>query len=373
MKISIITTVNHNVGDDFVREGIKFLLKKALNRDDIEFFHVHKHSPITSRNGFEWFRYNRIAHKVDRILPFRLTKDKILDSDILIQSGAPVYWCHPTTHCCENEWYQPLIKERWLKFNREAPLLNLAAGSCQKYHSDGTEFCKSCNIYIKEFFQFSSLTTVRDKLAKKILNNVGLDADVIPCTSIFAIDEYGLKDEGNEYVVINYMKGGGHYTFGQRIDFEKYRKEFAKFYFDLKKKENVVVSCHNEKEVKEILELDPKANVFFKKDDYFAYMKFYSKAKFGIMNRVHGAFLIASYGKPSIIIGSDSRARMAEEIGLRSYFVNNVNYNILMKEYERLKEESEKGIYNEKFKKIKDDALNKYTSKLRATLKDYIK
>ena len=30
MKVSIITTVNHNVGDDFVREGITYLLKQKF-------------------------------------------------------------------------------------------------------------------------------------------------------------------------------------------------------------------------------------------------------------------------------------------------------------------------------------------------------
>jgi polysaccharide pyruvyl transferase WcaK-like protein len=298
------------------------------------------------------------------MLPIKWTSDKILDADLIIQSGAPVYWCHniPNTHCYNNEWYKPLIKKRWLKYKKNIPLLNLAAGTCQRYYSDGTEFCDKCNNYIKEFYEYSTITTVRDTLAKKVLNNIGLDVKVIPCSSIFAIDEYDLKDEGEEYVVVNYMKGGGHYTFGQNIDFEKYKKEFTKFYFELKEKENVIISCHNQKEVNEALEFDPNAKIFYKKDDYLAYMKFYSKAKFGIMNRVHGAFMMASFGKPSIIIGNDSRARMAEEIGLKSYFVNEIDYDLLKKEYEFLKNGADN--FKDRFKEIKEKAFNDYMEKL---------
>jgi len=367
MKISIITTVNHNIGDDFVREGIKYLMKQYFKSkgfsENIEFQNIHKHSPITTRYGFEWFRNLKFSRYVDKVLPKSFTRDRILEADIIIQSGAPVYWCHDEGggHCYNNEWYKPLIKERFLK-NKNAIFLNLAAGTCQRYYSDGNEFCENCKVYIKELYELCKVTTVRDTLAKIVLERLGLSVPVIPCSSIFAIDEYGIKNSGEEYVVVNYMKGGGHYTFGQNIDFKKYKDEFNKFYFDLKKKENVIISCHNQKEVKEALELDPNANIFYKKNDYLEYMKFYSKAKFGIMNRIHGAFMIASFGKPSIIIGSDSRARMAEEIGLRSYFVNEINYKILMDEYEFLKSDATN--YAIKLKKIKNKAFNDYMKEL---------
>jgi len=367
MKIAMITTVNHNVGDDFVREGIKYLIKQYFIskgiKEKIEFQNIHKHSPITTRYGFEWLRNLRVSRIVDRIIPKNLSRDRILEADIVIQSGAPVYWCHEVGggHCYNNEWYKPLIQERFLR-NKNAKLLNIAAGTCQRYYSDGSEFCDKCKAYIKEFYEYANITTVRDRLAKRVLNNIGLDVKVIPCSSIFAIDEHNIKNSGEEYVVVNYMRGGGHYTFGQKIDFERYKKEFTKFYFELKKKENVIISCHNQKEVNEALEFDPEANIFYKKNDYLAYMKFYSKAKFGIMNRVHGAFMMASFGKPSIIIGNDSRAKMASEIGLKSYFVNDINYKVLMDEYEFLKTGAND--YEKRFKKIKNKAFNDYMNEL---------
>jgi hypothetical protein len=363
MKISIITTVDHNVGDDFVREGIKYLMRQNFQNENIEFQNIHKHSPITTRYGYEDIRYLRLSSRIDKIIPKSWSKDRVFEADILVQSGAPVYWCHEVGggHCYNNEWYKPLIKERFLK-NKNTKLLNLAAGTCQTYHSDGNEFCEKCNAYIEEFYGLADVTTVRDALSKAIFKKNDIDAPVIPCSSIFAIDEHSLKDEGEEYIVVNYMKGGAHYTFGQKINFEKWESEFKKFYFELKERERVVISCHNQKEVDGALELDPKAEIFYVKDDYLAYMKFYSKAKFGIMNRVHGAFIMASYGKPSVVIGNDSRARMVEEIGLKHYFVNDINYDILNKECEFLK--SGAGNFSERFKEIKEKALSDYMKAL---------
>lgn len=361
--VAIITTVDHNVGDDFVREGIKYLIRQTFKNTPIEFLHVHKHSPITTRKHFEWFRYLRLSRKVDKLLPLGLTKGRILEADIVIQSGAPVYWCHDSdqSHCCDNEWYEPLIKRRFEK-NKKAKLINLAAGSCQRYHSDGTEFCDRCNAFIREFYELSTLTTLRDNLSQKILGHIGLEAQVIPCSSIFAIDEHGITNGGEEYVVVNYMKGGAHYTFGQNIDFEKWQREFRKFYFELKQTENVTFSCHNQKEVDEALEIDPDANIFYEKDDYVAYLRFYSKAKYGIMNRVHGAFILGSFGKPSILIGNDSRAKMFSEIGMDSIFVNDASYEVLKQNLEFI--QSGANNFADRFQKIKNQARADYMKAL---------
>jgi hypothetical protein len=361
MNVAIITTVDHNIGDDFVREGIKYLLTQYFKGETLTFESIHKHVPITARRGFERARNNRIFSRVDKFLPLGFTGDRIREADLVVQSGAPVYWCHTVGggHCADNEWFVPLIRKRFVR-NPRARFINLAAGTCQRYHSDGTEFlnCEKCRDYIRELYELSTVTTVRDTLAQDVLRLLGIEAPVIPCSSIFAIDEHGLKNEGEEYVVVNYMQGGAHYTFGQNIDFNKWEDTFKTFYFELKKKEKVIFSCHNEKEVEVARTIDPGAEIFYQKDDYLAYMKFYARAKFGIMNRVHGAFLMASYGKPSIVIGNDSRARMVEEIGLESIFVNDVDVDILNDRYEYLKAGADN--FKERFAEIKRKAYDDY-------------
>ena len=366
MKISIITTVNHNIGDDFVREGIIYLFKQKFKNTTLNFELIHKHSPITTRYGFEWFRNYRFSKYVDRVLPLSLSKDRVLEADILVQSGAPVYWCHPETggpYCSDNEWFNPLIKRRYLKTAFKTPFLNLAAGTCQKYDSDGSEFDsrKSCQDYIKELQGLTKVTTVRDKLAKKVLNNMGFDVSVTPCSSIFAPESLGIEIGNPEYVALNYMKGGGHYIFGQKIDSKKWENNFKRFYKTISKFEKCIFVCHNQDEVMNAKKIDPNANIFIS-HDYKDYIKFYSKAKFGIMNRVHGAFLIASFGRPAVVIGNDSRVKMSEEIALSYTFVNNADLDWLLVQYEYLKKGGDN--YSQKFNGIKKKAYNDYQEAL---------
>lgn len=360
MKIAFITTVDHNVGDDFVREGLTYLLRQHFKGQNISFSSVHKHAPISTRMGFEKVKDLSFSEKWDNRLPLWITPDKIMSADLVVQSGAPVYWYHRnlTNSVTHNEWYGPLIKRRFLK-NKSAMLFNIAAGSCQTFFSDGSEFQESKEVcdYIREFYELSSVTTLRDSLSGKVFGQLGLDAPVIPCSSIFAIDEYGLRPETPEYVVVNYMAGGAHYTFNQPIDFDKWKKEFTDFYYDLKKTEKVIFSCHDEKEVAEAKQIDPDAQIFYSKS-FLEFMKFYAKAKYGVMNRVHGGFLIASYGRPSIVIGNDSRARMASEIGVRNYFVNDASRDMLNREVELLRKETSS--YPDKFARIKQAAYSDY-------------
>ncbi len=360
MRVSIITTVNHNVGDDFVRDGIIFLLRQHFGRADFDIELIHKHSPITTRHGFEWFRNQAYSSRVDRFLPLWVTRDRILEADIVVQSGAPVYWCNNTVgwHCAVNEWYTPLIRRRFQK-NSSAKLLNLAAGTCQPYHSDGAEFlqCKQDREYIKEFYETAAVTTVRDSLAKSVLETLGFPAPVIPCSSIFAADLHGLRSTGEDYVVVNYMKGGGHFDFGQDIDASKWEREFRAFYHTCKSMENIVFVCHNRSELDSAHEIDKEAKTFFS-NDYLEYMRFYSRGKFGIMNRVHGAFMMASFGKPSLVIGSDTRAKMVAEIGLESAFVNDVDREMLVRKFHEL--QSRTLSYPQEFTAIKTKAFEDY-------------
>ena len=61
MIVTFITTIDHNVGDDFVREGIKYLLRQIFKGKELSFQYIHKHSPITVRHGFEFFKNVKIS------------------------------------------------------------------------------------------------------------------------------------------------------------------------------------------------------------------------------------------------------------------------------------------------------------------------
>lgn len=363
MKIAFITTVRHNVGDDFVREGIKYLFNRQFgNNGKLTFSEIHKHSPITSRFGFEWLRDPRVSLRVDRLLPLWLTRDRILEADLVVQSGAPAYWCHEGgPHCAENEWYGPLVRRRLMRAKHRPQFANIAAGTAQRYHSDGSEFA-ACSIdaeYIRELFAISNATTVRDQLSRRVLRSLGLDAPVIPCSSLFAVDRWNVGSEAPEYVALNFMPLGGHYSFNQGITPERWTNEFKAMYAQLSRAHTCAFVCHSAAEVVAARTIDPAAKVLFS-TDYVQVMKFYAKAKFGVLNRIHGAFMLASLGRPSVVIGTDSRALMVDEIRLPHLFVEDASAERLHELIDSLRPRA----YGELIKELKSKALNAYEAKL---------
>jgi len=326
MSAAIITTVRHNIGDDFVREGILYLLNNAGLDCAVEV--IHKHSPVTVVRGLEFVRNLHVSHVLEPLTRAIGLSNRIDDAHVLIQSGAPIYWCHEGgPHCSDNEWFDPLIRQRFLPNRRDRPFLNIAGGSCQRYHSDGSELelCSACMSYLREFFDACDLTLLRDELARRMLNLAGRDARVLPCTSIFARDQLKMRSEPGEYIVLNFMENGGHYTFGQEIDAGSWRRLFVELAGIVAKMGRVVIACHTPHEEALARELVPSLDRFLIPNEHTEFMKFYSRAKWGVLNRVHGAFMMASFGRPAVVVGSDSRARMIENLNLDAYFVGDIS------------------------------------------------
>jgi len=365
MTTTIITTIRHNIGDDFVREGIIFLLDSIGVQDNVEL--VHKHSPVTGNYGWEKIRKDKYSKIVDPMLRVVGANNRISQADLLVQSGAPVYWCHePHPHCADNEWFEPLIRQRFLPDRRGRKFVSLAGGSCQAYHSEGLETCPRCKAYIAEFFDACDLTMLRDVIAKKMLNSTGRDAEVQPCTSIFARDNLKLKPETGEYVVLNFMENGGHFTFGQDLRTQEWREQFVKLARQVAKIDKVVIACHTRGEEFLAKELVPEIECFLVPNEHAAFMQFYSRAKWGVMNRVHGAFMMASFGKPAVVVGNDTRARMMENLELPSYFVNDVKEVGV----ERLIDEARSRVdsYTAQIEAVRTSARAAYEGKLRTVL-----
>ena len=171
-----------------------------------------------------------------------------------------------------------------------------------------------------------------------------------------------MKSDKKEFVVVNFMSKGSHYSIGQNIQEQKWLDSFETFYHSIKDKEKVVFSCHNYQEFELAKRIDPSANIFFKENDYLAYMELYSKAKIGIVNRVHAAFMMASFGTPCFTVGNDTRSLMTEQIQLENAFVNDVSPTILEKQYQKL--DKMRDDYPSIITKIKKEAFEQYTSEV---------
>ncbi|MCW5549969.1 MAG: polysaccharide pyruvyl transferase family protein [Opitutaceae bacterium] len=332
MKATFITTVRHNIGDDFVREGIIHLLMKTVRPSGVEVQLIHKHFPASARPEWEWLhrsggtrlfdylpglRALRLSRWIER-LPLRPATDKILNADLVVQSGAPVYWLNDGSDSSKNEWYEPLIRRRWLLVRDRVPLLNLGAGACQSFNSDGSEFERVPAVmeFIRAFHASCVLTTVRDQLSQRILARAGISAALLPCPALLATRRYGIASsrEGS-YVALNFMRLGGHYQLDEADYAPTWRDQFSVFARRLVKTTRCLMVCHSRAELEAAKQMLPEIERFYS-PDYRDYLRIYAAASAGVVNRVHGAFALAGCGRPSLVVGNDSRARMAEIIGL---------------------------------------------------------
>jgi polysaccharide pyruvyl transferase len=371
VKTTIITTIDHNVGDDFVREGILYLLRQRFDGFSQSF--IHKHIPITVRPEWEWYYLSGLSRQMDRLprakglfwsriidrLPINPDTDKILTADLLVQSGAPVYWKGAHT----NEWFEPLIRKRYCSITRSVPFLNIGAGTCLPYHSDGSEILSdpNCTAYIKELHALSTVTTLRDTLSHSILNQLGLDAPVLPCPSIFARDNLKVDPKEPEFVALNFMPLGGHFGLGQDIDSSRWTRVYSDFARQIAKRNRVVLVCHDAGECEAASRAMPDISRVIATSAQ-KYLDIYSRARYYVGCRVHAAYATASFGRPAFIIGSDTRARMSEIIGLKNIYVNDATAAVLMAQAEEMENSWKQ--YRDMFQDIRQKTLAGYTELL---------
>ena len=317
-RVSIISTLRHNVGDDFVREGILWLLRRAAPGADFKVRAIHKHCPITARGApwgdldratRRWPRVNRLLSSLDW-LPLDAQSDAVLAADILIQSGAPVYWNNRFSKCARTEWFGPLIERRWARTRPRPPLLNLGAGSCLATGSEGAEVSgdPECRAFVRRFCEIASVTTVRDELALRIVRDCGGTAELLPCPSVFAGRAAGIAPSDDGHVALNYMPGAGHYDLadlgaGAAAGWESI---FARQARRIVRSHPCVLVCHDSREVAEARRLLPGVPVFFS-SEWRDYLKIYAGCRAALVNRVHGAMVAAAAGVPVVLLGSDTR------------------------------------------------------------------
>lgn len=341
MKIGLITTIDTNIGDDFIREGICHLLQEIFKGEAIEYVSINKHQPYSVYGPWHPVHLRQIAdylpvganHVRSAIESlFVNIRSTCFDScDLIVQCGAPVFW----PNCSGNEWAGPLWHEVVGRLSSRIPVLNLAAGSCYPWGQQPRTLEPAADAeYVKAILGYCRLTTVRDTLAKSLCESVAGEAQLLPCSAFLAPN--GRTAQSGEYVLINYMAGGGH-DFGWELGIDPLQWETTvKQLIDLlRKRHKVAFLCHDQKEFSLSRSIAPDLPSFFPTTpaEYFDCV---SKAKFAICNRMHASVAMAGMGIPSIAIGRDTRLLMVAQLGLPAHYVNDVSADLLHQETERM-------------------------------------
>lgn len=352
MKVSFLTSIGVNVGDEFIREGIR----AVLDATGIPYnpFYINKHAKESLHYPLE-----------DET---EFLDDKYWDADIFIQCGSPVYWhlLNGKSTTANSDWFDWL----WLKrvFNVERidhpNFLNLGAGSCQPWDDDGSDFVsdEACADFARTAGVRSSITTVRDPLASAILRSLHVDHHELPCPAFLAAARHQPPRRHGDHVAINLMALGGHYNLNPSFDRSSWLKECLSLIIDLRKWFRVCFVAHDEEELQflKCLALGDE-NIFFSKC-WRAYLDFYSQCAAVVANRVHGAVSAAGFGVPGIIIGNDSRAKIGEYIHIPIMQADDFDSEHVLELVSRLVED--RSLENERLTNLRDKVLQEYVALL---------
>lgn len=317
-KIAFMTTLGVNVGDEFIREGICSFLDDLFNY--WEPFYVNKHDLLTL--------YQPVEGEV------RTLRDKFLDSDIIIQAGAPVYWKIGNSTSYNVEWADELWKKRIFQIGPQKPIFNIGAGACQPYRDFAKTFLldSACIQFAQDAHSACRWTSVRDPLSSQILFALRLDHDVLPCPAFHAPRrrrKNGLNRH-SKFLGINVMPFAGHYKLSEDIDEKKWDTIIKAFLSNIRKRHSILFIAHDEKEKEFMRHYLVGNEVIFYSTHWTDYLKTYQQCKAIIANRIHGAVCASGFGIPAVIIGNDSRLLIGDYLQIPSIYVNEIEVDLLV-------------------------------------------
>lgn len=363
LKIGLITTLNTNIGDDFIRDGICQLLRYVFQGRQIEFIYINKHRPMTAYpkwhpcHWVEWIPRGRMKiYPIMGKLFYKYGFSHFDDCDLIVQCGAPVLW----PGCSKCEWAEPLWHQIVGRLYERSPVLNLAAGSCYAWEKQPAQILNPLDAqYLKEILGYCRLTTVRDILAHKLFSSIDSNVLHLACSALLAGKKYISNRKEKGLVLINYMDAGGHFDFDQGIDSTLWHGTIKDLINRMEKRHNLVFLCHNQKEYDLANKLDSTLPRIWPKTtrEYFILV---AKAQVGLFNRMHASVALSGLGIPSIAVGTDTRLLMVAALGLPSYYVKDVDVEQLEWELEYLL--SIRSQENERLAVLQSETWEKYSS-----------
>lgn len=368
MRIGLLTTLEHNIGDDLIRQGVIRVLGEALPDRGLEFVPVNKHKPDTiypPGHPVHWGRYSpayrsRVTALLRKAL-YRFGGSVFDGCDAIVQCGTPVYW----RQCHRADWATPIWYQVIGRLSSQVPVLNLAAGACYPWERQPAGFESTEDAaYARDLAGFCRVTTVRDPLAQTLVSTVASEPELLPCAAFLSTGvQPPAADDG--LVLVNYMRRGGHYDLRQSIDQDVYERTMKALLGRLSSRHRVAFVCHNAKEESLARELAPELPTI-RPGDAAQYAQSVGAVKAAICNRMHAAVALAGMGVPSIAIGTDTRLLMAEHIGIAVRYVKGLDGQEVEDALERMIRE--RAQYRDRFATLQRETQARYVSIIRETL-----
>jgi hypothetical protein len=180
--------------------------------------------------------------------------------------------------------------------------------------------------FIKYMGTTANVTTVREPVAQSVFAELGVVADLLPCTAFLAAAAcesavQNAKPENDIDVIFNFMPGGGHFDFDRLNLHLAWEERFREVYRIIKGRGyRTGFVCHSNSELKKATEIDASVPAFFPKSpqEYFLVTK---GVKAAFVNRLHAAVGLGGACIPSIAVGTDTRMLMVREFDIPCFWV----------------------------------------------------
>jgi polysaccharide pyruvyl transferase WcaK-like protein len=327
LRVGLLTTHQTNIGDDFIREGLTDVIKHLAPERRVDFISINKHEPhsiypgwhpiqVLGKAGYRKFRFAR--RWIDRWAPLP-GHSRFSSVDLIVQCGTPIIW----DGCRNSGWANLIWRGVIARLAQQGkPVFNLGGGSCYPWERQPSSLAGHADeSFVRLMLSAGCVTTVRDSLARRLLASLGYDVPQLCCPAILAGQIYTRQAEPSRKILINYMQGGGHYDWGQRIDRAAWQATMQKLVAELRKQDwRPLLLAHSPTEFSLAAELWPDLPRVLARNsaEYFGVIR---DAAFGVFNRMHASVAAAGLGIPSVAIGTDTRNLMVEALSLPVFYV----------------------------------------------------
>lgn len=371
MNIVLVSTVGHNPGDEFIRLGQQHLLQRLVS--DTEFSVVHKHDPRTLfedsvPRGSPHRLLAPLLHRVHSALTS--ARNRLSVADLVVFAGTPFIWRQDTwllpSTSANAEWTAPIWGALVHEY-RDVPVLNLAAGTSLNPRQDLGFILKDRRVvaFLDSALRRASLTTARDQTTARILERIGHSVPVLPCTSLWAAHGARLERTPQEYVALNVMREGVHRARGKATAGPTWRDTIRAVVEQLSLRWPLRFICHSPEELRLARTWFPSHPAIYSRDPVVL-LDAYGRARYTVSNRVHGAAGAASFGRPALGIGGDSRMELLQEFGLPTMDVAAATAGAILDACERM--EAGYGAITEQLRRLARSQERRYLDLLTAAL-----
>jgi len=338
MRGIIISTWLDNVGDDLVRNGVQYLVQKAIS-SEIKWRVVSKYNVLSllwpcptvlthsTASGGEYLSRARcfLNRKIEKYFKFSIP-GICAKADIVVVAGSPIFYFNerkaiPGDTFCDYEPWTHWI-ERGLKASN-VPMMTIGIGSIQPRSPEllAHDYPKAFE-WIRWFHQRNQVMTVRDASTKQLIELAsGSTPPRIPCPSLWGhkllnIQPRRSSDRENLAVV----------SFGlESLDWAggsaEHREALTKTVIDKARqnKMDIVLLCQTPADFKASTLLSRKLGIQSEvrviRSDVKTLLNMGSRLRLHVSWRPHASMGVLSVGGGSILMSCDNRSAMAKEAG----------------------------------------------------------